>query len=612
MKLILSKIVVIELLLCVVPSLWAQSSMPKDSLLADIESTLDATQKVIKQATYIKLLTRESMDTADAYVDGLIAHYAEQKDTFSLARMLSMKAFVKLYQNRTEDLVKLARAAYELQSSPVSDTAGLAITLARMGIGSSYFERYDEAIDRTTQALHYFEQLQDTLSIDLALNNLGIFTGQKGDLKGAIGYYKRCAQVREKLGRYYWYGFSLFNIAGAYEGLGNMDSSYAYLLLAETIFTQKATIEVPAMVKLSLANYHKSTGNLKKEIILIEESKASSSQIGNTEIEVQAMGLLAEFYYADGQYKKAYEEYRAYDSMQYLADSANNRARVTEIEEKYNNAENRIVIEELKVSQMEAEKGTRSVAMILVGVLCVGIVLGVRFWYISQKNKVIKEKEKFELQANLEKTKLLALKSQMNPHFIFNSINIAQSYILEANKEKAYEHLDKFARLLRLTLDYSDKIFIPLEDEITMVALYLELEQNRFGDKFEYELQIDDSFDGGIYEIPGMILQPFIENALIHGVLNLPDGGGAVSVKLVKQGESVQCEITDNGVGRAEAMRIKEQKGKHLRSIAIYNIQERLNIIGKQTGTHIEVSTEDLLVGGKPAGTRVSFVLPLV
>ena len=326
---------------------------------------------------------------------------------------------------------------------------------------------------------------------------------------------------------------------------------------------------------------------------------------------VVATSQLADFLYEDGQYKKAYETRIAYDSMQHEVDSMNNAARVTEIEEKYENVKKEVEIEELKVAQYEAEKSTRRLAIILTGLLGLALLIGYRIWSNGKKSKIIKEKEQFELEAKLEKTKLLALKSQMNPHFIFNSINIAQSYILEANKEKAYEHLEKFAKLLRLTLDYSDKILIPIEDEIAMIHLYLELEHNRFESKFEYNFDVDEELTNGVYEVPGMIIQPFVEKALIHGVLSLPESGGVISVNLKRKGDSLECIIEDNGVGRAAAKVIKEQKGKHLRSIAIYNIRERLNIIGKHTGTEIEVKTEDLFSAERPAGTKVSFTLPL-
>ena len=112
-------------------------------------------------------------------------------------------------------------------------------------------------------------------------------------------------------------------------------------------------------------------------------------------------------------------------------------------------------------------------------------------------------------------------------------------------------------------------------------------------------------------EIPTMIIQPFVENALIHGVLNLKDRAGKVSVKLDKKDDQVHCIISDNGVGRIMAQKIKESKSKRLRSIALYNIQERIAIIGIHANQEIIVDTVDGLENGQAVGTIVSFLLPL-
>jgi tetratricopeptide (TPR) repeat protein len=589
----------------------AQNGINRDSLLLEISTEQDLKKRVIKQSDLIIKLTGSSIESAEIYTDELIEEYRELNDTFCLARCISMKAYVVIYASRYEESVKLAREAYELQVVSKSDTMGLALTLVRMGMGSSYFGRLVEARERMSTALQYFKLLQNDRGVDMALNNLGVFSSQQEDYDGAIEYYKQSVAIRERLGQFFWLAYSQFNIAESYRAMEQMDSFTRYILLAERTFAQKAKKNLPTMVKMSLAEYHKSIGNSKKGIVLIKEGIEHSTKGGNTEMVILANQQLADFYFSDGQYKKAYETRLVYDSMQHQVDSINIEVAVAEVEEKYQSAKNKAEIDGLRVDKLEAEKGARTVAIVLTALLALALLFGYRMWELGKRNKIEKENEQLEMQAKLEKTKLLALRSQMNPHFIFNSINIAQSYILEANKEKAYEHLEKFAKLLRMTLDYSDKIFIPIEDEVAMVRLYLELEYNRFEPKFQFTLDVDEELNEGIYEVPGMIIQPFVENALIHGVLNLKEGTGEVSVELKKNGENVHCLIVDNGVGRVVAQEIKKSKSKRLRSIAIYNIQERASIISKHTKQEIHIETSDRLVDGKVAGTVVSFTLPL-
>ena len=187
-------------------SLKAQNLGKRDSLLSDIASTDDDLKKIVKESDFIIQLTAKSVPSAETFTDSLIGYYKERNDTLGWARMISMKAYVALFDNRREELVKLSREAYELQNNPLRDTAGLALTLIRMGLGSSYFERYDEAITRTERALTYFKLLNNDRAVDLALNNLGVFKNGIGDKHAAIRLYKESAQIRKRLGKEFWYG----------------------------------------------------------------------------------------------------------------------------------------------------------------------------------------------------------------------------------------------------------------------------------------------------------------------------------------------------------------------------------------------------------------------
>ncbi len=198
----------------------------------------------------------------------------------------------------------------------------------------------------------------------------------------------------------------------------------------------------------------------------------------------------------------------------------------------------------------------------------------------------------------------------MNPHFIFNSINTAQNFVLNSRKEEAYEYLADFARLLRMVLENSGKTFVPVEDEVQQLRLYIELERTRFSHKFNYEIQIDPQLENGVYEIPGMLIQPLVENAIGHGLMNRKDANGKLMVSLKLSGEQILCEVIDNGIGREKAAQIKRSKDILYPSTAIPNIKERLLTLQNLTQGPMDLEITDLFEQGIPAGTRVRLLLP--
>ncbi|MEO0405090.1 MAG: histidine kinase, partial [Bacteroidota bacterium] len=216
-----------------------------------------------------------------------------------------------------------------------------------------------------------------------------------------------------------------------------------------------------------------------------------------------------------------------------------------------------------------------------------------------------------QIKANLAESKLVALKSQMNPHFVFNCINTTQNFVLNSRKEMAYEYLASFAKLLRLILDKSEQIFVSLENEIEQLGLYLKLESTRFEGAFEYEITLDQELESGVFEIPGMIVQPIVENAILHGLVNRKDKGGMLRISFLKKGQTIVCEVEDNGIGRAEAKKIKTSKEVHYQSTAIPNIQRRLELLQESIDVEIQYNTTDLFAEGKSSGTLVKVVLPI-
>lgn len=205
-----------------------------------------------------------------------------------------------------------------------------------------------------------------------------------------------------------------------------------------------------------------------------------------------------------------------------------------------------------------------------------------------------------------------ALRAQMNPHFIFNSLNAIQELVVTENVTAAYDYLSKFSKLLRLVLNNSEKPLIPLADEAAMLHLYLELESLRFRQSFTYQILIDEALDAESVLVPPLLLQPFIENAVWHGLM-LKEGEKRLLVKVEPTGDGLACTVEDNGIGRQKAAEIKAHKlgAGHFESKGLVLSRQRIELL-KSNGRSGEVKIEDLCRDGLAAGTRVSIQLPLM
>ncbi|MEM7659235.1 MAG: histidine kinase, partial [Bacteroidota bacterium] len=217
------------------------------------------------------------------------------------------------------------------------------------------------------------------------------------------------------------------------------------------------------------------------------------------------------------------------------------------------------------------------------------------------------------VQQQLRSAQLAALKSQMNPHFIFNALNSIQDFILLNEKRQANAYLGKFADLMRLYLNMSNQRGIILADEIQAMRLYLDLEGIRFGDNFQYEIEVDDSVDTEATEIPAMVIQPYIENAIKHGLLHKKGERLLRIFFAVLSGEEVlYCEIHDNGVGRKRTQEIQMRNPVKRKSFATDATARRLDLLNYGRKTSIGVDILDLYDANDDAcGTQVNIRIPL-
>lgn len=228
---------------------------------------------------------------------------------------------------------------------------------------------------------------------------------------------------------------------------------------------------------------------------------------------------------------------------------------------------------------------------------------------IERRNQL--QLDKINLEKNLNQSKLKAVKSQMNPHFFYNALNTIQSYILSNDKKQAVNYLSKFSNLTRTILEMTEKETITVSEEAKTLRLYLDIEKARFEDDFEYEITVNQNVDSESIKIPSMLLQPYVENAVKHGLLH-KQGKKILQITFERIKDDLKISIDDNGIGRQKSAELNAVKNKNHRSFATNAIQNRVDLLNQFTQKNITFSYIDKISeDGQPEGTTVIFTIPV-
>lgn len=220
------------------------------------------------------------------------------------------------------------------------------------------------------------------------------------------------------------------------------------------------------------------------------------------------------------------------------------------------------------------------------------------------------EKMTSDFNKQLAEVQLTALSAQMNPHFIFNCMNSIQKYVLKNEKTKALEFLQNFSELMRHVLDNSSKTKVALDEEISMLEKYILLEKQRLDNQFDYSIEIAPHLQTDFFEVPGMVIQPYVENAIWHGLMNKSEKGNLV-VKFEKQNGFLKCIVQDDGVGRMKAAEMEKGRSPKHKSYGMTIAKKRLELLQKENEKLPEIVVEDLFKQSGAAGTKVTIYMSI-
>ncbi len=431
-----------------------------------------------------------------------------------------------------------------------------------MGNVKYYQKKYDEALALYSQCLEISKLLKDKRSIAAILSNMGYIAGKKGDYEKAVSYELQSIKVLEKT-----------------ENIEQLCLSYQ-----------------------ALANFYINLKDYDKALKFAEIAKKTAIENNMLPDLKNSLDMLAKVSTLEGNYKQANLYLKEYIKIKDSLFNEKSNKQILELQAKYESEKkNRTILKlsnEKKISELKNYQFKLSV--LILSFVLIGSFIFSLLWL--RQNKIKQKQEKTELQEKL-------LRSQMNPHFIFNSISAINDYIINNNPFEASGYLSDFALLMRAILTSSSQNLITLNKEIEIVENYLKLQHLRLSDKFDYSISISDDIDTEEIEVPPMITQPFIENAVIHGIMNKKDGKGLISVSYFLKEKYLITEIEDNGVGRKET---EDKTNTKHESKAEEITRRRIKLISEKYKQNISFEIIDLLKNDNtPSGTLVRFIFPI-
>ncbi len=360
-----------------------------------------------------------------------------------------------------------------------------------------------------------------------------------------------------------------------------------------------------------LSHYYLKTGKNEKALEFAEISLSKVLDHEDYAVKKDLYEVISAASYATGKYQKAYDNLMVHNGFADSLYKIENREATQAIETKYQTEKK----EQQIISLNKEKKDQRIITGISIGafIIALGLLLFALRANRLQKKLFVKEKElqRKEMEKRMFELEQTALRAQMNPHFIFNSLNSVQRFVINNDVEGVNQYLSTFANLIRQTLENSGKQLIPLKDELKYLETYLRLEQMRGNDKFKYLIDINPDIDTEETYIPNMIIQPYLENSIIHGMAGKTAHDGLINLTISKN-HKLTCIVEDNGEGIIASKSYKKIVTADHESMGTAITEKRIEMFNTVNSEKIELEVLDKSELSKPeSGTRIMIKFPL-
>ena len=470
---------------------------------------------------------------------------------------------------------------------------------------------YDAALEANQEALRIYSENNEVRKVAAMESNIGNVYFAKKDFVKAASIYKNAIVKALEQGDELGVGGRYMNYGAALHAQGKLDSALVQIEIGLNYARRNKDKRRETACLNNLAMLHGQMGDHKKSLEYALAALAHNREMGTKESEMNSLSNVGKAYELAGQPTKALEYFHKYVVLKDSLLGLSAAAKLAELRITYETEakETEIKLLEAQSATLQSESARKTVWVITFISIAVALMLLIVSFIIraSGRRKVLETEiarqnaEFARKRADLEQR---ALRAQMNPHFLFNSLNAIQRQYVQGNIDKAGDFMSDFAQLLRKILDHSGSRRILITEEIETLRLYLSLEQARLDQLFEFEIVVDNDIDIFNTYMPPLIIQPFTENAIWHGIVPKGENGKIQVVLSALEGRAdfdlLQCSVIDNGVGISDSLANRTGK-KHHASKGMDLTSERLAPLGSVASQQLE-----------SGGTEVKIVIPLI
>jgi tetratricopeptide (TPR) repeat protein len=498
------------------------------------------------------------------------------------------------------------------------DSASIAQGNSNIGILFQKLKDYNKALSYQQKAIDIYTALNDEGGLSRAYNNIANVYDAEDFPEKAIEYYQKALQINLEAKNTFGIASNYNNLGVAYQTMKQFDSAYYYyneaLPLFQSINDESNT--ALAYEELSTVLLQAPDAFFTSQKIPVKEKYAYSLNFKNNALKIYTKlediaGLadvyegLSEINEKTGNYNEALKNYRQYVLLKDSIFNDENKKLILEKEMGYEfdkkqaleNAahEKEMAVKEAEVSKQKVIRNSTIAGFALIAVSGAGA-----FVSYKRRHDALQKAKETQQQLEVTETEMKALRAQMNPHFIFNSLNSINDFISKNNPTQAIGYTGKFAKLMRMVLENSEKKEVSLSEDLVVLELYIQLEQLRAQNKFDYKIAVGNSIDKESTLLPPLILQPFVENSIWHGFADI-ESGGMIEITFNTKENKLLCVVQDNGKGRD-----KEKSSSSYKKSMGSNITEtRINLLNKTENANASIAYADL-----SNGLRVELSLP--
>lgn len=645
-------------------SLSAQEREKLDSLLTLAKAIPDDT---IKVKAYCQLclsysLSYKNDELARRYADSIKILSEKLKFPWGIAESHFYYGGLDRYQSNYKTALQHFQKYLQFHEQH-GDSLQVARGLYQMGVVYKNQGELDKSLAIYFRALKILEKSDNQKTLAAILNSIGNIYRQTDRQEDALAFYEQANERFRAIGLKKDYAMGLQNMGNAFGTLKNYDAAKQKYHKALSILEKLDKDAETAMVLANLGDLYykqgqhyqalkfniralairktlphkKSTANSLKNIgsIYLELKKYTDAEkylnqalllakeINSNDLFQDIYGDLAKLSKAQNDFKKAYKYYEISVKMKDSIFSEERTELLAEMQTKYETEKKdqqiTLLAQEKEVQQKEAQRQATLKNAFIVGLLLIALLAGLLYYTLRQrlknqkvlasKNEEIKE---VNFKRQLTELEMKALQAQINPHFIFNCMNSINQMILDGDNKNASKYLTKFGKLIRMVLENAESTEVSLKDELTLLEAYIQLESLRFNGEIQHNIDIKGDIDIENTYLPSMVLQPFVENAIWHGLMHRKDiGNGQIRISIEQEGEQLVCEIEDNGVGRQKSFELQQRSVYKTKSLGLKITEERLKLLSKELQRQLIHITDLTNQAGEALGTRVTVNIPI-